>query len=129
MKYLQMSNKKLALFLFRIVVGVNFFMHGAVRILGDYSGFVSGMVNDFGDTFLLPISVKALAYVIPIVELIVGIILITGYKLRYGLILGFLLMAVLIFGMSLLQQWGVVGTQMLYALSLFFILYFQDDES
>ncbi len=60
------------------------------------------MVNDFGDTFLHPISVKALAYVIPIIELTIGIILITGYKLRYGLILGFLLIAVLIFGTSLL---------------------------
>lgn len=127
MKLTQMSNKKLALFLFRAVVGVNFFMHGAVRILGDYSGFASGLVSDFGETFLHPLSVMALAYVIPVVELIVGIILITGYKLRYGLILGFLLMAVLIFGMSLLQQWAVVGTQMIYAISLFLILYFQED--
>ena len=124
-----MSNKKLALFLFRIVVGVNFFMHGAVRILGDYSGFASGIVSDFGETFLYPLSVMALAYVIPIVELIVGIILITGYKLRYGLILGCLLMAVLIFGMSLLQQWAVVGTQMRDAISLCRILHFQEDEN
>ena len=129
MKYLQMSNKKLALFLFRFVVGVNFLMHGVVRILGDYSGFAEGMVNDFGETFLHPLSVLALAYAIPIVELIIGVILITGYKLRYGLILGFLLMAVLIFGMSLLQEWGVVGTQMIYAISLFLILYFEEDES
>lgn len=47
MKLMQMSNKKLALFLFRVVVGVNFFMHRAVRILGDYSGFASGLVSDF----------------------------------------------------------------------------------
>ncbi len=129
MKYLQMSNKELALFLFRIVVGVNFLMHGAVRVLGDYGGFASGMVSDFGETFLHPLSVMALAYVIPIIELIIGIILVTGYKLRYGLILGFLLMAVLIFGMSLLQQWAVVGTQMIYAISLFLLLYFQEDET
>ena len=128
MNFLRLSNKKLALFLFRLVVGVNFFMHGAVRILGDYSGFASGMAEDFGETFLHPLSVTALGYVIPVIELIIGVILITGYKLRYGLILGFLLMAVLIFGMSLLQNWGVVGTQMIYAISLFLILYFQEDD-
>ena len=124
-----MSNKKLAVLLLRIVTGINFFMHGAVRVLGDYSGFATAMVDDFSDTFLLPFSVKLLAYLIPIIELIVGIILITGIKLRLGLVLGFLLIGVLIFGMSLLQEWGVVGSQMIYVLSLFFILYFQDEEN
>ena len=124
-----MSNKKLALFLFRFVVGVNFLMHGAVRIFGDYSGFASGMVSNFSETFLHPLSVLALGYVIPAAELIIGIVLITGYKLRYGLIAGFLLMAVLIFGMSLLQNWSVVGSQMIYAISLFLLLYFEEDNS
>jgi len=127
MKFLQMSNKRLALFFLRFVTGINFLMHGAVRVLGDYSGFASGMVDDFSDTFLPTFSVKLLAYTIPIIELVVGIILITGIKLRLGLVLGFLLMATLIFGMSLLQQWGVVGTQMLYLFALFFIMYLQDD--
>jgi len=129
MKYFQMSNKKLAVLLLRIVTGINFFMHGAVRVLGDYSGFANGMVDDFSDTFLLPFSVRLLAYAIPIIELIIGIILITGVKLRLGLVLGFLLIGVLIFGMSLRQEWGVVGSQMIYALSLFFILYFHDEEN
>ena len=118
-----MSNKKLAVLLLRIVTGINFFMHGAVRVLGDYSGFANGMVDDFSDTFLLPFSVRLLAYAIPIIELIIGV------KLRLGLVLGFLLIGVLIFGMSLRQEWGVVGSQMIYALSLFFILYFHDEEN
>jgi len=129
MKYLQMSNKKLAVLLLRVVTGINFFMHGAVRVLGDYSGFAEGMVNDFGDTFLHPVSVKLLAFAIPIIELIIGAILITGFKLRAGLVLGFLLIAVLIFGTSLRQEWGIIGSQMIYVLSLFFILYFQDEKS
>jgi len=69
-----------------------------------------------------------LGYTIPIIELIVGMILIVGYKLRLGLVLGFLLIATLIFGMSLLQEWGVVGSHMIYLFALFFILYFQDDD-
>ena len=124
-----MSNKKLAVLLLRIVTGINFFMHGAVRVLGDYGGFADGMVNDFGDTLLPPFSVKLLAFGIPIVELIIGVILIIGYQLRLGLVLGFLLMATLIFGTSLRQEWGVVGSQMIYVLSLFFILYFQEEDS
>ena len=104
-------------------------MHGAVRILGDYNGFASALVDDFNDTFLPAFSVRLLGYTIPTVELVVGLILITGFQLRLGLVLGFLLMAALIFGMSLLQEWGVVGSQMIYVLCLFFILYFQDEKS
>ena len=128
MNFLQMSNKQLALFFLRFVTGINFLMHGAVRILGDYSGFASGMVDNFSEAFLPDFSVLLLGYVIPIVELVIGLILITGIFLKFGLIIAFLLMAVLIFGMSLLQEWGVVGTQMIYLIALFFIMYFQDEK-
>ena len=127
MNVLKLNNRKLALLMLRVVTGINYLMHGAVRVLGDYSGFASGMVRDFEDTFLHPLSVKSLAFIIPLAELVIGLILITGYKLKYGVIIGFLLMGILVFGMSLLQQWGVVGTQMIYVLALFLILYFHDD--
>ena len=123
-----MSNKKLAVLLLRFVTGINFLMHGAVRVLGDYSGFANGMGDNFSETFLPAFSVRLLGYSIPIIELIIGVILITGFQLKIGLVIGFLLMATLIFGMSLLQEWGVVGSQMIYALALFFLLYFQDEE-
>ncbi len=128
MKFLRMSNKKLAVLLLRFVTGVNYLMHGAVRVFGDYSGFANAMADDFSGTFLPAFSVRLLGYAIPVAELIIGVILIVGYQLRLGLIAAFLLMAVLIFGMSLLQQWGVVGTQMIYVLALFLILYFHEED-
>ena len=128
MQFLKMSNKKLAVLLLRFVVGVNFLMHGAVRVFGDYSGFADGMANDFSETFLPAFSVRILGYAIPVVELIVGIVLITGFQLKLGLVLAFLLMAALIFGMSLLQNWGVVGSQMIYVICLFLILYFYEED-
>ena len=124
-----MSNKKLAVFLLRFVTGINFLMHGAVRVFGDYSGFADGMANNFSETFLPAFSVRLLGYAIPIVELLIGLILITGFQLKIGLIIGFLLMATLVFGMCLLQEWGVVGSQMIYVICLFLILYFQEDDS
>lgn len=127
MKLFEMSNKKLAVLMLRLVTGINFLMHGAVRVLGDYSGFADGMIHNFSGTFLPSFSVRLLGFAIPVIELIIGIILITGYKLKIGLIAAFLLMATLVFGMSLLQKWDVVGTQMIYALALFLILYFQEE--
>lgn len=127
MNFLQLSNKKLAVLLLRFVTGINFLMHGAVRVFGDYSGFADGMVDNFNETFLPTFSVRLLGYAIPIVELIIGVILIAGFQLKIGLIISFLLMATLVFGMSLLQEWGVVGSQMIYAVALFLILYFHED--
>lgn len=124
-----MSNKKLAVLLLRSVTGINFLMHGAVRVFGDYSGFADGMANNFSVTFLPAFSVRLLGYAIPIVELLIGLILITGFQLKIGLIVSFLLMATLIFGMCLLQEWGVVGSQMIYVICLFLILYFQEDDN
>lgn len=128
MNFLQMSNKKLAVVFLRLVTGINFLMHGAVRVFGDFNGFADGMASNFNETFLPAFSVRLLGYAIPIVELIVGIILITGFQLKIGLVIAFLLMATLVFGMSLLQQWGVVGSQMIYVICLFLILYFQEDD-
>jgi len=39
MNILNLDNKKLALLLLRIVIGINYLVHGAVRELGDYNGF------------------------------------------------------------------------------------------
>ena len=124
-----MSNKKLAILLLRFVTGINFLMHGAVRVFGDYSGFADGMANNFSETFLPAFSVRILGYAIPAAELIIGLILITGFQLKIGIIVAFLLMATLVFGMCLLQEWGVVGSQMIYVICLFLILYFQEDDN
>jgi len=43
MQFLQMSNKKLAVLLLRFFTGINFLMHGVLRVFGDYSGFTDGM--------------------------------------------------------------------------------------
>ncbi|MEM7009785.1 MAG: DoxX family protein, partial [Thermodesulfobacteriota bacterium] len=118
-----------AIFLLRLATGVNFLMHGAVRVFGDYVGFADGMADNFSETSLPAFSVRLLGYAIPLIELLVGIILITGFQLKFGLVIGFLLMTTLIFGMSLLQEWGVVGSQMIYVIALFLIMYFQEEKN
>ncbi len=107
---------------FRLVVGVNFFMHGAVRVFGDYAGFVSWVTQTFEGTILSGGLATAYGWVIPLVELILGILLITGLGTKWTLVTGELFMATLIFGMTLKQNWDTVAFQMIYALSLYLLL-------
>lgn len=129
-----MKDKQLAYLVLRLALGVNIFMHGAGRLFGSYSKFVDGIKIQFASTILPSWSVTALGYAIPIMETLIGVLLIIGLATRYASVVGSLLMIVLIFGMSLLQKWEIVGIEMNYVFFYFLLLvliefnYFSVDE-
>jgi thiosulfate dehydrogenase [quinone] large subunit len=57
------------------------------------------------------------------VELAIGVLLLAGVATRYALIAGFLLMLVLMFGITMKQDWNVAGQQLLYGLVLAVLLF------
>ena len=122
-----MDNKQLAYFLARITLGINFFIHGLVR-LPKLESFANGVVKGFENTMLLEILVLPVAYAIPIVELILGLFLILGIITKKTLIGAAILIIFLIAGSAFKEDWGAVGTQMLYALYIFFLLFYQENE-
>jgi thiosulfate dehydrogenase [quinone] large subunit len=97
-------------------------MHGIAR-LPHYNEFVSKMVTQFQNTVLPTSLVSGFAYSLPIVEAIIGLLLILGLFTRNTLIAGSLWMIALMFGMNLRQEWNVVGLELGYAV-VFFILLF-----
>ncbi len=107
--------------LLRLVFGVNFFNHGLVRI-GNIPAFAESQVKLYVDTFVPAVLVRGPAYLIPIVELIVGLLLILGLATRGALIAGFCLMIVLMSGVTLLQQWDTASSQLIYCLVFFVLL-------
>ena len=107
--------------LLEIILGVNFFLHGAVRLLGNYSGFVQSVVKGFETTLLPAFLVTPFAYLIPLLEVGVGIALVIHWRPRTTLIACAGLMALLISGMCFQQKWDVVGTQMIYAICLYLL--------
>ncbi len=122
-----MDHKHLAYFLARITLGINFFIHGLVR-LPKMESFANGVVKGFENTMLPEILVLPVAYAIPIVELILGLFLILGLLTRKTLTAAAFLIIFLIAGSAFKEDWGAVGTQMLYALYIFFLLFFQENE-
>lgn len=104
----------------RIVLGVNFFNHGFTRI-GNMPGFAESMVQRFQDTFVPEVLVRAPALLISPIELIVGLLLTFGLVTQGALFTGFGLMVVLMYGITLLQEWETATSQLIYCL-IFFLL-------
>ena len=75
-------NLSLGYRLLELILGLNFFLHGAVRLLGDYSGFVGSVLKGFEPTILPAFLVLPVAYLIPVAEAFIGIALVSaGFNL------------------------------------------------
>ena len=105
----------------RIVLGVNFFNHGFTR-LGDIPGFAQSMVDMFQDTFVPEVLVRVPAMLVPIVESIGGLLVTLGLLTQAALITLFGLMIVLMYGVTLIQNWDAAGSQLIYCLVLFILI-------
>ena len=116
-----LNNRELGFLVARIGLGVNLFFHGVVRtpIL---AGFVQTMETKFAESMLPIFLVRPMAYAIPFIELVVGLMLILGIATRYALLGAALQMLVLIIGCCFVQDWGPINSQMfLLALAAFLI--------
>ncbi|MFZ4928610.1 DoxX family membrane protein [Chryseobacterium sp. Mn2064] len=113
-------NKQTAYFFLRISMGVNLLGHGLVRIL-KLQDFASGMMKGFEKSWLPQAMVYPFGMILPFFELIIGLLLIIGFKTRIANIAGAFLMIVLLFGSSTIENWEAMGVQMIYA-GLFYIL-------
>ncbi|MGB3691628.1 MAG: DoxX family protein [Spirulinaceae cyanobacterium] len=105
----------------RLIVGINYFNHGFTR-LGNIPDFVAGMVDKFQGTFIPEILIRINAALVPPVELIVGLLITIGLLTRSALIACFALMLILMYGVTLVQDWQVAGGQLTYNLALFILL-------
>ncbi|ATB40983.1 hypothetical protein CYFUS_006445 [Cystobacter fuscus] len=102
-----------AYFLLRLALGLNIFLHGAVR-LPALGAFADTLVQGFAQTPLPSPLVRAFALLLPFLEAGLGLLLTLGLLTRAALFGGGLLMVVLVFGTALRSQWETLGLQMGY---------------
>ena len=107
--------------LLRIVVGVNYFNHGFTRIF-NIPGFIDSMVTTMQDSWIPEFLLRINAALVPPVELIVGALITIGLFTRGALIACFCLMIVLMYGVTIIQNWDVAGSQLIYNIVLFILL-------
>ena len=118
---LRASDISLAYVLLRIVVGINYFNHGFTR-LGSLPGFAGSMVGAMEGAWMPEILVRITAFLVPPVELVAGLLLLLGLFTRPALVALFVLMASLMYGVTVVQNWDAASTQLIYCLSLFVLL-------
>lgn len=116
------TDAQLAYALLRFSFGINLTMHGVSRILSGVAEFASKTAAEFTHTVLPSAVVWPFSAALPIVELIVGALLMFGAYTRIALVGGSLLMAALAFGTALRADWSVLGTQLVYCIAYYVLL-------
>jgi thiosulfate dehydrogenase [quinone] large subunit len=109
-----MKEYRLGYVLARIAIGVSMFGHGLVR-LPKLEGFKNFMVQNFENSMVPEFLVTPFAYSLPILEFMVGILLIIGLFTRQALVLGAILMIMLVFGSTMIENWGIIDSQLIHA--------------
>lgn len=103
--------------------GLNICFHGVSRLLGDHQAFVAYLTKSVASAVLVPkSSIPLFAAVLPWVEALVGLLLMHGLFTRIALIAGFVVMILLMAGITLAQEWNTAGLQLIYCLIYFVLL-------
>ena len=124
-----LSDRKLAYLVFRLVLGVDTFTHGLVRMLGPgVEGFASGTTKAFAGTPLPAGLVHAFLFAVPYIELILGALILLGLFLRWSLVVGGLLIGIFVFGTSLRSDWPTVSIQVIHAIVYYLLLANRGDD-
>ncbi|MDQ1089480.1 thiosulfate dehydrogenase [quinone] large subunit [Siphonobacter sp. BAB-5404] len=117
-------NNGMSFFLARLAVGTSLLGHGLVR-MPKLSGFSAWMVDKFKDSLLPESLVTPFSYALPIAELMVGVLIVLGLFTRLALTAGSWIMISLIFGSSMVEDWGAIPSQLIHVAFLTVLLVFE----
>jgi thiosulfate dehydrogenase [quinone] large subunit len=109
-------------FLLRMFLGILFFFAGLGKIKMGMAAFRELILTGFEKTFLPEPMLSLFAYVLPPVELLIGVLLLVGLATRPALLLTALTLTVLFFGLVVSQQQDKAPGVALYFLITLFAL-------
>ncbi len=108
-----MINHSLTFLLLRLAIGMSMFGHGLVRIV-KLPKFSAWMTEKFVNSMLPQAMVISFSYALPIIEFVIGVLLLVGLFTRLSLLVGGLTMVALIFGSSMIEDWGALPSQLIH---------------
>ena len=123
-----MKKNQLLYFFLRLPIAVSLLGHGLVR-LPKLSTFSNWMVETMEKSFLPKVLVIPFSHALPILEAIIGLLLLIGFKTKYTIYSGLVLMSILILGSSSIENWGAIEAQLLHSFYLFALLYVLEKDS
>ena len=117
------SDAVIAYTILRLSFGANIMLHGVSRLLAGHAAFLAYLNHYFEHTPLVPASfLPIFATVLPPVETGLGLLLLLGVGTRLSLIAGSLVLAALVVGTNLAQDWNVAGLQLIYCFIYYYLL-------
>jgi thiosulfate dehydrogenase [quinone] large subunit len=116
------TDRQMEFALLRVLLGFNMLGRSLVRI-PEINNFATGMAESFADTVLPGSFVFIYAFVIVIAELVIGVLLILGWKTRWALVAMGLLLLTLTFGQVLQQNFGSLANILIYGFAVSFLLF------
>ena len=99
--------------LLRLGIGISMFGHGIVRV-PKLAAFTEWMVGSMAKSMLPESLVRPFGYILPILELAVGVLLLLGLFTEMALIGGGVVMLMLLFGTSLAENWEALPSQLIH---------------
>ena len=114
--------------LLRLAIGASMFGHGLVR-LPKLTAFSNWMVSSFENSMLPKSLVLPFSYALPIAEFLIGFLLIFGLFTKPALVAGGIVMVVLVFGTTLIENWGALPAQLIHIAFFALLLHFLSTNS
>lgn len=120
-----MSAYKQSFLLARLAIGASLFGHGLVR-LQKLDKFSHGMANQFQHSILPQFLVLAFGYCLPFIEFGIGLLTLAGLWTRQVAVAGALLMILLIFGSTTIEEFNAIPSQLFHLIFFLGLLIFVD---
>ena len=114
--------------LLRLAIAISLFGHGLVR-LPKLATFSNWMVGSFENSMLPKIIVTPFSYILPIAEFAIGLFLLLGIFTKPSLVAGAVVMLILLFGTSMIENWEAIPSQLIHIAFFALLLHFADYNS
>lgn len=101
--------------LLRLAIAISMLGHGLVRV-PKLQVFSQWMMASFEKSMLPKVLTLPFSYILPIAELIIGVLLLTGLFTRTVSVIGAVVMLMLIFGTAMIEHWDAIPVQMIHLL-------------
>jgi len=130
-KPFELSAEGGAALLIRLSLGVLFFFAGLGKFLGEggASAWSQGMSSGFSESYLPSFMVLPFAYVLPYVEVALGLVLVAGLFTQLTFLIAGLLLIALALGMVVQAQYGVAANNFNYVLMAAVGLWFSSNDN
>jgi thiosulfate dehydrogenase (quinone) large subunit len=116
------SDASIAYAILRLTFGVNIGLRGLTRLINGTDVLAADFLKQFQNPVIPVPGVEAFAHVLPWVETVIGLLLVTGFQTRAAVIVGGLMMTVLTGGTMAIQNFQTAWLQLTYAIVFFILL-------